>query len=47
VQGQLAVVSVEADGGTKEVDYSNIWTPKNFDDTEYWFLKAGTVLYYL
>jgi hypothetical protein len=47
VQGQLAVVSAEAEGGTEEVDYSNIWTPKKFDDTEYWFLKTGKVLYYL
>jgi hypothetical protein len=41
VQGQLAVVSAEAEERTNEVDYSNIWTPKKFHDVEYWFLKTG------
>ncbi|XP_021940255.1 vacuolar protein sorting-associated protein 13 isoform X3 [Zootermopsis nevadensis] len=40
VQGQLAVVSAEAEGGSIEVDYSDIWKPKKFNDTEYWFLKT-------
>lgn len=46
MQSQLAVVSAEAKEGTEEVDYSNIWTPKKFDDTEFWFLKTGHVLCY-
>jgi hypothetical protein len=41
VQGQLAVASAEAEEQAKEVDYSNIWTPKKFLDVEYWFLKTG------
>lgn len=41
VQSQLAVVSAEAEEQATEVDYSNIWTPKNFHDAEYWFLKTG------
>jgi hypothetical protein len=41
VQQQLAVTSPDAEGGEKEVDYSNIWTPKKFQDAEYWFLKTG------
>lgn len=44
MQGQLAVVSAEAEGGSIEVDYSDIWKPKKFNDTEYWFLKTGKVL---
>jgi hypothetical protein len=45
VQRQLSVVSAEAEGGTKEVDYSDIWTPRIFDDTKYWFLKTGKLFY--
>jgi len=41
VQRQLAVTSADAEGGEKEVDYSNIWTPQKFQDSEYWFLKTG------
>jgi hypothetical protein len=41
VQRQLAVASADAEGGEKEVDYSNIWTPRKFQDAEYWFLKTG------
>jgi hypothetical protein len=41
VQRQLAVVSADAEGGEKEVEYSNIWTPKKFQDADYWFLKTG------
>jgi hypothetical protein len=41
VQRQLAVASADAEGGEKEVDYSNIWTPQKFQDSEYWFLKTG------
>jgi hypothetical protein len=41
VQGQLSVASAEAEEQAKEVDYSNIWTPKKFHDVEYWFLKTG------
>jgi hypothetical protein len=41
VQRQLAVASADAEGVEKELDYSNIWTPKKFQDAEYWFLKTG------
>ncbi|XP_069674534.1 intermembrane lipid transfer protein Vps13 isoform X2 [Periplaneta americana] len=40
VQGQLAVSADEAEDGEKEVDYADIWTPKKFEDSEYWFLKT-------
>lgn len=40
VQRQLAVASADAEGGEKEVDYSNIWTPQKFQDADYWFLKT-------
>ena len=41
VQRQLAVASANAEGGEKEVDYSNIWTPQKFQDADYWFLKTS------
>lgn len=41
VQRQLAVGSADAEGGEKEVDYSNIWTAQKFQDADYWFLKTG------
>jgi hypothetical protein len=38
---QLAVASADAEGGEKEVSYSNIWTPQKFQDAQYWFLKTS------
>jgi hypothetical protein len=47
VQRQLAVTSADTEGGEKEEDYSNIWTPQKFQDAEYWFLKTGKHLQHL
>jgi hypothetical protein len=41
VHRQLSFASADPEGGEKEVDYSNIWTPQKFQDAEYWFLKTS------
>jgi hypothetical protein len=46
IQGQLSVGVDDTGNEVKEVDYSNIWNSKSFQDVDYWFLKTGNLTHF-